>query len=220
MVITIDGPAGSGKSTAAKELAKALGIAFLDTGATYRAVTLKALRLGVNLGDEVALAEVARTADIALASDAGRLRVLLDGQDVTGEIRSEQVSQNASRVATSPAVRGVLVELQRRIGRQLGSFVTEGRDQGSVVFPEANVKFFITARPEERARRRQGDLTAAGQTAELGDVLDAMRQRDHRDETRAAAPLVKPQGAIEIDTTEHSIEETRAILLRHVEAAR
>jgi len=221
MVITIDGPAGSGKSTAARGLAEALGIAFLDTGATYRAVTLKALRAGVDLDDEAALAATARAADIRLErDDAGRLRVVLDGSDVTADIRSEEVSAAASRIAAAPAVRGVLVDLQRRIGRQLGSFVAEGRDQGSVVFPDADVKFFLVARDEERARRREADLRAAGRPARFGDVLDSLRRRDRRDSTRAAAPLVKPPGAVEIDTTGNTIEQTRQQLLRHVESAR
>jgi len=220
MIITIDGPAGSGKSTAARGLARALGIAYLDTGATYRAVTLKALRDGVDLEDEVALVALARRIDLKLIPGPEGPVVLLDGEDVSGEIRSEEVSNSSHHVAGSPAVRAVLVDLQRRIGRQLGDFVAEGRDQGSVVFPEADVKFFLIARPEQRARRRHEDLLAAGENVEYTQVLRAIRKRDARDSSRSVAPLVKPEGAIEIDTSDNTIEQTAAELLRRVEAGR
>ncbi|MCJ7544836.1 MAG: (d)CMP kinase, partial [Phycisphaerae bacterium] len=163
MVITIDGPAGSGKSTAARELARALGIAFLDTGATYRAVTLKALREGVDPNDTDALVAVAKGARIEVIPTEQGARVMLDGCDVTAEIRSVEVTENAHYVADSPPVREVLVALQRRLGEGLGSFVTEGRDQGSVVFPEADVKFYLDASPRVRAERRAGELHATGQ---------------------------------------------------------
>lgn len=220
MIVTIDGPAGSGKSTAARELAKALGIAYLDTGATYRAVTLKALRTGIDLADEQALLDVARQADIVLEPCGQTLRVLLDGQDVSREIRSLAVTDNAHYVARSPAVREVLVELQRRIGSALGSFVSEGRDQGSVVFPRADVKFYMDAPPEVRAKRRWQELLADGEPADYQKVLDAIVQRDGRDRARAVAPLVKPDGCIEIDTADKTIEQVCAELLRHAEASR
>ena len=154
MIITIDGPAGSGKSTAARELAKALGIAFLDTGATYRAVTLKALRAGVNLADTDALLAAAKAARIEVNPGELGAQVILDGHDVTAEIRSVEVTENAHYVADNLPVREVLVELQRRLGAALGSFVTEGRDQGSVVFPQADIKFYLDASPDVRAQRR------------------------------------------------------------------
>ena len=218
MIITIDGPAGSGKSTAARELARALGIAFLDTGATYRAVTLEALRRGTDLEDEGALLELARGLDIRFAPAGRDVRVLLDGRDVTREIRSEEVSAGSHHAAGSPAVREVLVELQRRLGRQLGSFVAEGRDQGSVVFPEADVKFYLDARAEVRARRRHEEMLAAGRPSDYQEVLGSILRRDARDRGRPVAPLVEPEGAIAIDTSEMSIQQVVEELRRHVEA--
>ena len=218
MIVTIDGPAGSGKSTVARELAKALGIAFLDTGATYRAATLEALRRGTDLDDEAALVELARRLDIRLVTGDEGLGVLVDGRDVTREIRSEAVSAESHHVAGSAAVREVLVELQRRLGRQLGSFVAEGRDQGSVVFPEADVKFYLDARPEVRARRRHEEMLAAGGTCDFQEVLDSILLRDARDRGRPVAPLVKPDGAVVIDTSEMSVSQVVEELRRHVEA--
>jgi cytidylate kinase len=219
MIVTIDGPAGSGKSTAARELAKALGIAFLDTGATYRAVTWEALRCGTDLEDEGALVELARRLDIRFVPAGRDLRVLLGGRDVTREIRSEEVSAKSHHAAGSAAVREVLVELQRRLGRGLGSFVAEGRDQGSVVFPEADVKFYLDARAEVRARRRHEELLAGGRPSDYEEVLESMRRRDARDRSRPVAPLIEPEGAIAIDTSEMSIQEVVEELRRHVEAA-
>ena len=220
MIITIDGPAGSGKSTAARELAKALGIAYLDTGATYRAVTLRALREGADLADEAALAALAGGCDVQLLPESGGVRVLLDGEDVSRPIRSAEVSAKSYYVARSPGVREVLVALQRRLGGQLGDFVAEGRDQGSAVFPHAQVKFYVDASPEVRARRRHADLVADGEQICYDEVLRSLRERDGRDRTRAVAPLVKPDGAIEIDTTEMTIGQMTAELLRHVESRR
>lgn len=220
MIITIDGPAGSGKSTAARELAKALGIAHLDTGATYRAVTLKALREKIDLSDEEALVEAARRAKIEVQADPHAMKVFLDGRDVTADIRGVEVTENASRIACSGGVRGVLVGLQRTIGAQLGSFVTEGRDQGSVVFPDADVKFYIDAPPEVRAQRRADEMEAAGEKIDYQQVLKDLLHRDHRDSTRAVAPLIQPDDAIEVTTAGKEIPEVTAELLRHVEARR
>jgi cytidylate kinase len=218
MIITIDGPAGSGKSTAARRLAKALGIAYLDTGATFRAVTLRAMKAGIDLADEATLLAIAREAAIELQPADDGLRVLLDGEDVSRQIRTQAVTANAFYAARSPAVRAELAELQRRIGQSLGSFVTEGRDQGSVVFPAADVKFFLDASPEVRARRRCDELLAAGERADYDHVLQSIRQRDERDRARAVAPLVVPRGAVAIDTSAKTIEQTTAEMLRHVEA--
>ena len=212
MIITIDGPAGSGKSTAARSLAKRLGIAYLDTGATYRAVTLKALREGVDMRDQNALAGVARSADIKLVPNAGGLAVFLDGKDVSLDIRTHEIAQNIHFVASAGPVREVLVELQRSIGRGLGSFVAEGRDQGSVVFPDADLKFYLSARPEIRARRRLAEMSGQGQAVSYDDVLQSIIHRDRHDSSREIAPLVKPAGAIEIDTSDNTIEQTTAAL--------
>ena len=220
MIVTIDGPAGSGKSTAARNLAKALGVAYLDTGATYRALTLQALRAGTDLADESALADLARGMDLELIPQADGLRVLLDGRDVSREIRSSEVSRNIHHAAGSPRVREVLVDLQRRLGAALGSFVSEGRDQGTVVFPDADVKFYLNASADVRARRRCADLEADGETPRFEQVREAILTRDRRDRTRPVAPLVKPPGAVEIHTDENTMEQTADQLLAHVEARR
>jgi cytidylate kinase len=216
MIITIDGPAGAGKSTAARNLARALDIAFLDTGATYRAATLKALREQVDMADPSELAELARRADIRLELTDGQLRVLLDGEDVSRDIRTPEVTGAAHHLAGPGEVRQVMVELQRRIGRQLGSFVSEGRDQGSVVFPDADVKFYLQADPMDRAQRRWEDFRQAGRDVELSQVLADIEQRDRRDTGRQVGPLVQPDGAIVIDNSGLSAEQTLDALLAHV----
>lgn len=220
MIITIDGPAGSGKSTAARKLAQALGIAYLDTGATYRAVTFLALQNGLDLQDEQALAELAASIDLAMQPLPEGVIVLLGGRDISREIRSAHVSDNSHFVARSGKVRAVLVELQRRLGKQLQSFVSEGRDQGSVVFPDADFRFYLEASPEVRARRRWEEMSADGETVTFEEVLKSILERDGRDRSRAVAPLVKPEGAIEIDTSELTIEETTAAMLSHLEQSR
>ena len=216
MIITIDGPAGSGKSTAARNLAKALGIAFLDSGATYRAAVWKAMQAGLDLDDAQAVAESTRSAEMHFVRQGDALQVLLDGKDVTGDIRRPEVSENASRIARSPAVRAVLVELQRKLGCELGSFVTEGRDQGSIVFPHADIKFYLDASPQTRARRRCQELRQAGHDADHDEVLAAIIERDQRDTNRSAAPLVCPSGAVCIDTSDNTIEQTTGQLLELV----
>ena len=220
MIITIDGPAGSGKSTAARELARILGIAYLDTGSTYRAATLAALRAGVGLEDESALAELVRGIDLRLARGGDGPRVILDGEDVSREIRSVEVSDNSHFIARAAGVREVLVALQRRVGGGLagapGRVVAEGRDQGSVVFPDADIKFYLDADPAVRARRRHDEMTADGQPVTYEHVLEAITTRDGRDRTRAIAPLVRPEGADEIDTTDMDIPAVTAELVRRV----
>ncbi len=220
MIITIDGPAGSGKSTAARELAARLQIAYLDTGATYRAATLAALRAGVDLEDEAALTRIARNMDLEMRPERDGTHVLLSGQDVTADIRSAEVTDNAHYIASSAAAREVLVELQRRLGAQLRDFVAEGRDQGSVVFPDADAKFFLVADPKVRAKRRREEMLASGHDANLDEVLQAILRRDERDSNRDIAPMIKPEGAIELDTTNNTIEQTTAELLRLLEAAK
>ena len=220
MIITIDGPAGSGKSTVARALAKDLGIAYLDTGAMYRAVTLAALRLGMDLADQDALAALAARLELTLEDRQGRLTVRLGGEDVSAAIRAAEVTENAHFAADAPPVRTVLVAMQRRIGLELdrtsGGVVTEGRDQGSVVFPDAACKFYLDADGPTRARRRYDEMRAAGQDVELAQLEKNLAQRDTRDQVRAVGPLVKPDGAVEIDTTAMTVEQVVARVRQHV----
>jgi cytidylate kinase len=198
-VVAIDGPAGAGKSTAAKGLAARLGFAFLDTGAIYRALALVARRRAIDWADGPALARVAETMDLVFAPEGDVNRVLVDGQDVTREIRTPEMSDGASRVSAHPPVRAALLTLQRRLAAA-GSLVAEGRDMGTVVFPDARAKFYLTASARERARRRTVELAAAGRPADPDAVLQEMLARDERDSTRAASPLRRADDALEIDT--------------------
>jgi cytidylate kinase len=202
MIITIDGPAGAGKSTAARALARRLGFEFLDTGAMYRAVALAALRAQIALRDEEALGAFVG----GLALDMSPGKVVLNGTDVSAEIRTQAVSEASSLAATSPAVRQRMVELQRlmAVGRDI---VCEGRDQGTVVFPEASCKFFLTADAEERARRRQRELAARGETPDLAALVQMIRSRDMQDATRLVAPMRAASDAIVIDCTSLTIEQ-------------
>jgi cytidylate kinase len=202
MIITIDGPAGAGKSTAARALAKHLGFEFLDTGAMYRAVALAALRANISLRDEEALRAFVQ--GLTLEMPAGK--VILNGMDVTAEIRTQAVSEASSLAAISPAVRQRLVDLQRVIaeGRNI---VCEGRDQGTVVFPEATCKFFLTANAEERARRRQRELAARSEPPDLVALVEAMHRRDQQDATRPVGPMRAAADAIVIDSTGLSVEQ-------------
>jgi cytidylate kinase len=202
MIVTIDGPAGAGKSSAAKLLAKRLGFEFLDTGAMYRAVTLAALRSGINLRDEAALAQL--ITQLRLEMPPGK--VVLNGEDVSAAIRTAEVTAASGAIADSPAVRGKLSEWQRQIaaGRDM---VCEGRDQGTVVFPDAGCKFFLVADAAERARRRQAEMQARGDTVLLEDVLRAQQQRDARDAARDIAPMVPAADAIQLDSTGLSLDD-------------
>jgi cytidylate kinase len=198
-VVTIDGPAGAGKSTAAKKLAARLGYAFLDTGANYRAVALEARRRGIDWADAAAVAKVAETIEIAFIPHGEVNTVMVEGRDVTRDIRTPEMSDGASRVSAHAPVRAALLGLQRRLGGQ-GHIVAEGRDMGTVVFPDAAAKFFLTASSDERARRRTHELLAAGRPAEHAAVLQEILRRDQRDTTRAAAPLRRADDAVEIDS--------------------
>ncbi len=211
MIITIDGPAGSGKSTAARKLAARLGIAYLDTGAMYRAATLAAIRAGADVNDPEQLARLARDSDIRLQCGPSFARVFLDGREVTELIRSAEVSEKTSFLARVPPVREVLVARQRQIGAELaasqGGLVSEGRDQGSVVFPDADVKFFLDADPQVRARRRYEELRADGEDVSFEEVLTQIVTRDGKDRSRAVAPLLVPEGALRLDTSAMTIHE-------------
>jgi cytidylate kinase len=196
MIITIDGPAGAGKSSAAQGLARRLGFEFLDTGAMYRAVALAGLRAGIDLRDQEALAYLLAGLRLGMPGD----RVLLNGEDVTGLIRTAEVTAASGPVADSPVVRRHLVDLQRAIaaGRDM---VSEGRDQGTVVFPDAACKFFLVADPEERARRRQYEMAARGEAVSWEQILRAQEQRDRRDAARDIAPMVPAADAVILDST-------------------
>jgi cytidylate kinase len=196
-VVAVDGPSGSGKSTVSRGVAEALGLPVLDTGAMYRAVTLVALDRGIDPADADAAADVARQVRIDL--DEGR--VFLDGRDVTAEIRGPAVTDAVSIVSAHPGVRKVLVERQRQWVEHHGGGVVEGRDIGTVVFPDATVKVFLTANEDERARRRQRDERAAERDVDVDDVRDALDRRDRLDSTRAASPLRRAADALAIDTT-------------------
>jgi cytidylate kinase len=211
MIITIDGPAGSGKSSAAKELARRLGFEFLDTGAMYRAVTLAALRGGVDVSDPQAMQHLLD--ELRLEMSPGR--VLLNGEDVSQKIRAGTVTAASGAVADSPVVRRRLVEWQRQIaaGRNM---VCEGRDQGTVVFPEAECKFFLVAQPEERARRRQRDMAARGENVAWDEVLNAQELRDARDRERDLAPMIPASDAIILDSTQLTMDQVVERMEQHV----
>jgi cytidylate kinase len=201
MIVTLDGPAGAGKSSVARALARRLGFRFLDTGAMYRAVVLAAQRRNLPWDDKQ-ISQLAGNLVIELQGE----RVLLDGEDVTQEIRSEQVTTAIHFVADNPAVRSLLVDLQRREA-QGGHIVTEGRDQGTVAFPDAQCKFFLTASAEERARRRSREQQDRGERIEFDRVLEQIRQRDRRDESRPVGCLSKADDAIEVVTDGMTLEQ-------------
>ncbi|MDZ7341727.1 MAG: (d)CMP kinase [candidate division KSB1 bacterium] len=205
-VIAIDGPAGSGKSTTARLVAKKLGFIYLDTGAMYRAVTLKALRRNLDLSEETQVVHLLQDTRVEFVNVSGRWQVLLDDENVTRKIRSLRVSRWVSTVAAMPAVRQWLVALQRRFG-QRGRIVADGRDIGTVVFPDAQLKIFLTASLEERAKRRLKDFARSGETIDLQQVIAELKARDEKDSSRAASPLKKAPDAIELDTTHLSIEQ-------------
>lgn len=222
MIVAIDGPAGSGKSTVAKMLAERLGFHYLDTGAMYRAVALTALRRGVDPLDERAVTAIARDAFIEFEHDAGSAvptRILFDGEDVSLAIRAPEVDDAVSAVAKLPRVREAMVERQRA-QIEYGDLVAEGRDIGTVVFPDAAVKVFLTASPEERARRRHVELEERGVRVAQDEVQDAMTARDTADSTRKAAPLMAAADARVLDTTDLDIEQVVDAIAAIVEERR
>lgn len=213
-IIAIDGPSGAGKSTVGRMLARALGLLFLDTGAMYRAAALAVIEAGLSFRDTDGIAKVVREADIFLEGDPDAPQVRLNGRDVTQAIRTEQVSHTASVISAIPQVRREMVERQRQLGRR-GGVVLDGRDISTVVFPEADVKIFLTAVPEERARRRFDEDHARARELTYEQTLFEINARDQRDATRADSPLVIADDAVVMDSTELSLQEVfeRALAL-------
>ena len=212
LIIAIDGPVGSGKSTVARRVAELLGYNYLDSGAMYRALAWKAVCRGVPLGSAERLEALARQTRIDLVSAADGLRVHLDGADVTEAIRSAEVSQASSKVAMFPGVRKVLVAEQRRAGEQ-GGVVMEGRDIATVVFPDADLKIYLDATVEVRAERRWREHQQKGEAIELAHVVEEVRERDRRDLSREASPLVRAPDAVLVDNTAMDVEETARLIV-------
>ena len=215
MIIAIDGPSGAGKSTLAKRLAKELGFIYVDTGAMYRALALKVLREGVDLADDASMARLIGSTTIDLRQVDGALQVLLDSADVAAEIRTPQVSQMASKASALGVVRSRLLELQRDMARR-GNIVAEGRDIGTVVFPQAEVKIFLQASAAERARRRFAELQSAGQSVDLMKTLREIEERDQRDSERDLAPLRQADDALMIDSSGVDADQVTARVLAHI----
>jgi cytidylate kinase len=214
-VIAIDGPSGAGKSTVGRALAERLGYTYVDTGAMYRAIALQALERGLSLEAEMDLTELAAAARIELTG--GGRGVSIDGRDVTAQIRSREVSSAASRASAYPGVRREMVARQREMGKE-GGVVLDGRDIGTAVFPDAEVKFYLDADPHRRAERRHGELTAGGGSADIETVARDLRARDHADSTRHDSPLTQAKDAIYLDTTTLIPAEVVERMLAAVEA--
>ncbi|NVN48919.1 (d)CMP kinase [Mycolicibacterium hippocampi] len=217
LVISIDGPAGTGKSSVARGLATSLSARYLDTGAMYRIVTLSVLRSGIDLGDAAAIAGIAGDIELAVGHDPGEDRSYLAGEDVSAEIRGDAVTKAVSAVSAVPAVRTRLVDLQRALAAGPGNVVVEGRDIGTVVLPDADVKIFLTASAEERARRRNDQNVAAGAADDYARVLADVKRRDHLDSTRAVSPLRAAEDAIVVDTSDMNQSQVIAHLVELVE---
>lgn len=217
MIIAIDGPAGSGKSTAAKNVAQKLKFRHIDTGAMYRAVTWKAQQLGIDLSHENEVARLADELNIQFDPGPQGQRVLVDGENVTDLLKSETIGKGAATVAAHGKVRDILVAKQRVMGKN-GNIVMEGRDIGTVVFPHAEKKFFLDASPEERGKRRYLELQGKQQNVDLDSIIEQIRQRDHEDRNRKISPLKPAADAICLDTTKLSLEEVINHIMRQVES--
>ena len=216
VVVAVDGPAGTGKSSVSRGLAHELRARYLDTGAMYRIVTLAVLRAGIDLTDQAAVVAVASNAKLSVGYDPDEDRSYLDGEDVSSEIRGDEVTKAVSAVSSVPAVRTRLVDLQRTLIGGPGNVVVEGRDIGTVVLPDADVKIFLTASAETRARRRNDQNVAAGFLDDYPAVLADVRRRDHLDSTRAVSPLRAAPDALVVDTSEMTEPEVVAHLLQLV----
>ena len=220
MIITIDGPAGTGKSSVSKAVAERLGYDFLDTGAMYRAIGLEAVRRKADLSDQRELAFIAKHCRIEFDWTQKPPEVLLNAEPVSHLLRGAQVTSAASHVAVVPAIREQLVAQQQRIGLARPNLVTEGRDQGSVVFPDAELKFYLDATPQERARRRVAQLRARGEFVDHQEILTQIMTRDHRDSTRSTGPLAIPKGAQAIDTTLLTEQQVVDLIVNKAKALR
>ena len=208
MIIAIDGPSGAGKSTLGKMLARKLNLLFLDTGAMYRAVGLAVLKANVTFADEGRVAEIAENSKIELFGEPDNLQIFLNGEDISAQIRTSEVGQAASIISTVSRVRKILVEHQRKLGKNSkNGAVLDGRDIGTVVFPNADVKFFLTAKPEARARRRVEEDLAKGRTVSYEQTCEEIKQRDERDVSRKDSPLAIAEDAVVIDTSELDLTE-------------
>jgi cytidylate kinase len=218
-IVTIDGPSGVGKSTISRRVAARLSFTYLDTGAMYRAVGYKLQSDDVNLDDEVAVQRSLDTISLKLLPTAteNEVSVILDGQDISIAIRSSEMSMMASKVSAIPAVRTKLTRMQQEIGRN-GAIVAEGRDTGTVVFPDAAWKFYLDADPEERMRRRAEQLRLAGKDVDEGELLQMIIKRDHDDRNRSIAPLCKAEDAVTVDTSHLQIDEVVAVMLEKIQS--
>jgi cytidylate kinase len=217
--VAIDGPAGSGKSTVSRLVAGRLGFMYLDTGAMYRALTLKVMNTGLDFEDTEKIVEVSASLDIEFIPDGGdgsSVRTILEGEDVSEDIREMHVSGNVKYVARIPEVRNNLVKLQRKMASRVNGAVMEGRDIGTVVLPSADYKFFVDADFEERVRRRHKELIEKGMAVTQPDVEEDLKQRDHSDRTRKVGPLRKAEDAVLIDTTDLSIDEVVNVIVGHI----
>lgn len=218
-VITIDGPSGSGKGTLSQLLAKKIGFHLLDSGALYRLVALAALKQGVNIQDEQQVEKVAAQLDVRFDITAEHTRILLSGEDVTRAIRSEIISMNASVVAAYPGVREALLKRQRDF-RQLPGLVADGRDMGTTVFPDADIKIFLTASAEARAQRRYKQLVEKGEPVDINALIKDIQERDERDSKRTVSPLKPAADAILLDSTQMTIEEVLEAMLNLVKSGK
>ncbi|AJF06944.1 (d)CMP kinase [Geoalkalibacter subterraneus] len=214
-IVAIDGPSGAGKSTISRMLARRLNFTHIDTGAMYRCIALAALRRGIDPEDEAALAELCERVKIDFKRQDGQQRVILDGEDVSGEIRTPAVSLLTSRVSSVAAVREKMVAMQREMGRE-GGVVLEGRDIGSVVFPDAGIKFFLTASAQERGARRYRELREQGHEVDLQQTIDEVISRDQADSSRQHSPLTQAEDAILVDSTDMTIEQVVEMMARRV----
>ncbi|QLB42613.1 (d)CMP kinase [Mannheimia pernigra] len=215
VVITVDGPSGAGKGTLCHALAEKLGFDFLDSGALYRITALDAEKKNVSLDDETTLAEIARNLDIQFLPENGEIKVILEGENVGDQIRTAQAGQNASKIAAFPLVREALLARQRAFSTEKG-LIADGRDMGTVVFPDAKIKLFLDASAEERTKRRVKQLQEKGFNANFDEILAEIKERDLRDRNRAVAPLVPAKDALLLDSTHLSIDDVIKQALYHI----